>query len=179
MKGFGGSYCEQAEGRRRRWQRHGASRSSRSSGSIAWSASALPRHFDRVLAVAFGICFGAWIYRSISKPLSRLISVTDEIAAGNLSHQYHAHDNDEIGRVEASVAKMVQNLKEIVGKIRLAASGLASSSEELSATAEPSTRDQASRRPRWSRRQAPWWRCPRPRTKWPKTRLRPRKRQSR
>ena len=26
-----------------------------------------------VIAVAFGIGFGAWIYRSISKPLSRLI----------------------------------------------------------------------------------------------------------
>jgi methyl-accepting chemotaxis protein len=88
-----------------------------------------------VIAVAFGIGFGAWIYRSISQPLSRLISVADEIAAGNLSHNVSAHANDEIGRVEASVAKMVQNLKEIVGKIRLAASGLASSSEELSATA--------------------------------------------
>jgi methyl-accepting chemotaxis protein len=88
-----------------------------------------------VIAVAFGIGFGAWIYRSISKPLSRLISVTDEIASGNLTHEVYARANDEIGRVEASVAKMVQNLKEIVGKIRLAASGLASSSEELSATA--------------------------------------------
>ena len=88
-----------------------------------------------VIAVVFGIGFGAWIYRSISKPLSRLISVTDEIASGNLTHEVCASANDEIGRVEASVAKMVQNLKEIVGKIRLAASGLASSSDELSATA--------------------------------------------
>jgi methyl-accepting chemotaxis protein len=88
-----------------------------------------------MIAVAFGIGFGAWIYRSISRPLSRLISVTNEIAAGNLSHEMRAHADDEIGRVEASVAKMVQNLKEIVGKIRLAASGLASSSEQLSATA--------------------------------------------
>jgi methyl-accepting chemotaxis protein len=89
-----------------------------------------------VLAVAFGIGFGAWIYRSISQPLSRLISVADEIASGNLAHEVSARADDEIGRVEASVAKMVQNLKEIVGKIRLAASGLASSSEELSATAK-------------------------------------------
>jgi len=88
-----------------------------------------------VIAVAFGIGFGAWIYRSISRPLARLISATDEIASGNLKHEITASANDEIGRVEASVAKMVQNLKEIVGKIRLAASGLASSSDELSATA--------------------------------------------
>ncbi len=88
-----------------------------------------------LIAVAFGIGFGAWIYRSISKPLARLISVTDEIASGNLSHNVSAHTDDEIGRVETSVGKMVQNLKEIVGKIRVAATGLASSSEELSATA--------------------------------------------
>src|SRR5208337_1591261 len=42
---------------------------------------------------------------------------------------------DEIGLVEASMAKMVANLKEIVGKIRSATESLASSSEELSATA--------------------------------------------
>ncbi len=88
-----------------------------------------------MIAVAFGIGFGAWIYRSISAPLSRLISVTDKIASGNLTHDTATHANDEIGRVEASVGKMVQNLKEIVGKIRIAASGLASSAEELSATA--------------------------------------------
>jgi len=88
-----------------------------------------------LLAVAFGIAFGVWIYRSISRPLGRLISVTDEIASGNLSREIAATTKDEIGRVEASMAVMVTNLKEIVGKIRLATGSLASSSEELSATA--------------------------------------------
>ncbi len=88
-----------------------------------------------MIAVAFGIGFGAWIYRSISKPLARLISVTGRIASGNLSCEITATSNDEIGKVEASVIKMVQNLKEIVDKIRVAATSLASSSEELSATA--------------------------------------------
>ncbi len=88
-----------------------------------------------MLAVVFGIGFGAWIYRSIAKPLGRLIEVTDDIAAGNLTHTITARANDEIGRVEASMAKMVANLKEIVGKIRFATESLASSSEELSATA--------------------------------------------
>ncbi len=88
-----------------------------------------------MIAVAFGIGFGAWIYRSISKPLARLISVTGRIASGNLSCEITATSNDEIGKVEASVVKMVQNLKEIVDKIRVAATSLASSSEELSATA--------------------------------------------
>lgn len=87
-----------------------------------------------VFAVAFGIGFGTWIYRSISKPLVRLISTTDQIAAGNL-FEMTAIGSDEIGRVEASMAKMVTNLKGIVAKMRLATESLASSSEELSATA--------------------------------------------
>jgi methyl-accepting chemotaxis protein len=88
-----------------------------------------------LFAVVAGIGFGVWIYRSVSKPLSRLIDVTDNIAAGDLSHEIGAAAHDEIGRVEASVAKMVANLKEIVGKIRMATESLASSSEEMSATA--------------------------------------------
>ena len=87
------------------------------------------------LAIAFGIGFGVWIYRSISKPLFRLMEVTDEIAAGNLSREMRAAGTDEIGRVEASMAKMVANLKAIVGKIRLATGTLSQSAEQLSATA--------------------------------------------
>ena len=88
-----------------------------------------------VLAVVVGIGLGAWIYRSISRPLSRLISVTEDIAAGNLNHEITEAAGDEVGRVEASMAKMVASLKDIVGKIRYATESLASSSEELSATA--------------------------------------------
>ena len=95
-----------------------------------------------LIAVAFGIAFGVWIYRSISKPLSRLIGITDEIARGNFTHDIIASSHDEIGQVEASMGKMVTNLKDIVEKIRIATGSLASSSEELSATAR--TLDQGS-----------------------------------
>jgi methyl-accepting chemotaxis protein len=87
------------------------------------------------IAVAFGIAFGTWLYRSISRPLSRLIGITDEIASGNLTCEMITTTRDEIGRVETSVAQMVANLKEVMGKIRSATGSLASSSEELSLTA--------------------------------------------
>jgi methyl-accepting chemotaxis protein len=88
-----------------------------------------------LVAVAFGIAFGVWVYRSISKPLFRLIGITEKIAEGNLSHSLSVCSSDEIGRVEASMSKMVGNLKGIIGKIRAATESLASSAEELSATA--------------------------------------------
>ena len=86
-------------------------------------------------SIVFGIGFGIWIYRSISKPLARLMIVTDDIAAGNLHTLISTSSHDEIGKVEASMGKMVGSLKDIVGKIRVATESLASSSEELSATA--------------------------------------------
>ena len=88
-----------------------------------------------LIAVAIGIGFGTWIYRSVSRPLSRLIVVTKDIATGDLTHEVTATNRDEIGEMEASMATMVSSLKEIVGQIRSATESLASSSEELSATA--------------------------------------------
>ena len=86
-------------------------------------------------ATIFGIGFGVWIYRSISKPLVRLMTATEKIAEGNLNHDVGQCSSDEIGTVEASMGKMVVNLREIVGKIRSTTESLASSAEELSATA--------------------------------------------
>jgi methyl-accepting chemotaxis protein len=88
-----------------------------------------------IAAVVLGIGLGTWIYRSISRPFARLIGLTSEIAAGNLTKTVGAATNDEAGKVESSMGKMVLNLKEIVGNIRGATESLASSSEELSATA--------------------------------------------
>ena len=87
-------------------------------------------------AIVFGILFGVWIYRSISRPLSDLMAASDEVAGGNLACAIAAGGNDEIGMVKTAMAKMVTNLREIVGRIRTATGGLASSSEELSATSD-------------------------------------------
>jgi methyl-accepting chemotaxis protein len=86
-------------------------------------------------AIVLCILFGTWIYRSISKPLSRLMEVTDNIARGNLTHEAVTSTDDEIGMVEASVAKMVASLRQIVGEIHSATMTLSSNSEELSVTA--------------------------------------------
>ncbi len=86
-------------------------------------------------AVIFGIAFGIWVYRSIARPLNQLVRVSDEVANGDLTCAISTHTGDEVGIVQSSMAKMVTNLREIVGKIRTSTGSLASSSEELSATA--------------------------------------------
>ncbi len=86
-------------------------------------------------SIIFGIAFGTWIYRSIAKPLNDLIGISSDVAKGDLTTEICARPVDEVGTVQASMCTMVTNLKEIVGKIRTATGSLASSSEELSATA--------------------------------------------
>jgi methyl-accepting chemotaxis protein len=86
-------------------------------------------------ATIFGIVFGIWVYKSIANPLHQLMKVSDEVANGDLKCVISANSNDEVGAVQTSVTKMVTNLRGIVGKMLNATSNLASSSEELSATA--------------------------------------------
>lgn len=86
-------------------------------------------------AIVFGILFGIWIYRSISRPLANLILASNEVAKGNLTYKMTAQTKDEVGLVQSSMGAMVTNLQDIVGRMRTATGGLASSSEELSATA--------------------------------------------
>lgn len=87
-------------------------------------------------AVVFGIAFGTWIYRSVSRPLNELIWEAEQIADGNLTCSKKEQSKDEIGLVQRSMCKMIDNLRGIVGKMKTSTSTLASSSEELSATAD-------------------------------------------
>ena len=86
-------------------------------------------------AALLGAGFGIWIYRSIARPLNGLIAVSAEIAQGDLTNNLAQSGTDEMGKVQSSMATMVVNLRDMVGKIKGATDNLASSSEELSATA--------------------------------------------
>ncbi len=86
-------------------------------------------------AVVVGIIFGIWVYRSISNPLNELIWGAEQIAQGNLTCKKDRYSRDEIGRVHLSMCKMIDNLRDIVGKMKSSTGSLANSSRQLSATA--------------------------------------------
>ncbi|NTV14580.1 MAG: methyl-accepting chemotaxis protein [Desulfobulbaceae bacterium] len=89
------------------------------------------------IAAAFiGILFGIWVFRSISMPLGQLIKGTDSVAGGDLQIGNLQRSNDEFGQVQASMAKMVVNLRDMAGQITDSTGTIANSSEELSATAQ-------------------------------------------
>ncbi len=87
-----------------------------------------------VLASLLGVGFGVWIYRSISGPLGRLLTVSERVSAGDLTSDLPPAADDEVGRVLASMGAMVENLRGVVARIRGATESLAASAEELSAT---------------------------------------------
>ncbi len=88
-----------------------------------------------IASVVIGGAFGLWVYRSIARPLQQLLETSQRVANGDLSCDMTTNSRDEVGKVQEAVGLMVVNLRQIVGKIVGATSSLASSSEELSATA--------------------------------------------
>ncbi|MBJ6748890.1 methyl-accepting chemotaxis protein [Geomonas anaerohicana] len=91
-----------------------------------------------VIAVCTGLLgnlVGMWIFRSVSRPIQQLTALAEQAAEGNLAVSIAAGGKDEIGRVQLAMARMLTSLRSVVGKIGDATSTLASSSEQMAATA--------------------------------------------
>ncbi|MCQ9427082.1 methyl-accepting chemotaxis protein [Pseudomonas sp. LJDD11] len=83
----------------------------------------------------------AWLLtRSIVAPLSRAVSVAQEIAAGNLTKHIEVDGKDEPARLLEALVVMQQNLRTTIQMISGSATQLASAAEELSAVTEESSR---------------------------------------
>ncbi len=97
-----------------------------------------------VLAIAASLL----ITRSVTGPLAEGVSAAERLAAGDLTASVTVRRNDEVGRLMTAMDVMVKSLRELVGKIKIAADNLASGSGQLSAGAEEISRnmdDQSSR----------------------------------
>ena len=88
-----------------------------------------------LVALVFGIFFGIWVYRSISKPLADLISISEQVSTGNLNIPICHRPHDEIGNVQASMCNMVSNLTEIVNQLLNTTNILTNNSDKLRSTA--------------------------------------------
>jgi methyl-accepting chemotaxis protein len=88
-----------------------------------------------IAAVVIGIGFGFWIFRSIQRPLKALMSVSSQVAAGDLSIEIETSNRDEIGKVQQEVAKMVTNLRDVVVRLKEATVTLSSEADRLKETA--------------------------------------------
>ena len=82
-----------------------------------------------ILAVVVG-----WIItRSITGPVRDTVDIANKVASGDLTVRISSDRSDELGQLQAAFGTMVTNLRELVREINAGATGIASSSEELSA----------------------------------------------
>ena len=89
-----------------------------------------------VIAIIAGLIVSTMIIRNILKSMIAAKAAAESAATGDLSHELAITSNDEVGDPMKSYNTMIINLKRIVGEINTTTSALASSSEELSATAD-------------------------------------------
>jgi methyl-accepting chemotaxis protein len=72
-----------------------------------------------------------WYIRKAFKPLEEAVTTLEFIAEGDLSHDVQHTTNDEIGRLMASMLKMVVSLREIVSQFRSMGDNLSKSASEM------------------------------------------------
>jgi len=75
-----------------------------------------------------------FISNGIIRPLAKALNVSNQMSEGRLNVAIDVDSSDETGQLMNSMKMMVRNLTDIIGKLSMHASTLASSSEELSAT---------------------------------------------
>lgn len=91
------------------------------------------------IGAILGIFIGFFAARSMVRPIRRMLTDVDAIAAGDLSERERTvHTQDEIGHLAEAVAKMRDNLRGLIKQVSQATDQVAASSEELSASAEQS-----------------------------------------
>ncbi|GLO43690.1 MULTISPECIES: methyl-accepting chemotaxis protein [Pseudomonas] len=89
-----------------------------------------------VLALALGL-LAAWaITRQIIIPLRQTLRAAERVASGDLTQTLQVQRRDELGQLQASMQRMTQGLRELIGGIGDGVTQIASAAEELSAVTE-------------------------------------------
>lgn len=89
------------------------------------------------IAIITGVAIALIINRSISKPVLLVSAAAEQIAAGNLTiEDVKVTNKDEIGELASSFNEMKGNLRNLIKTVNVATEQVASSSEELMASAE-------------------------------------------
>ncbi|PWU30395.1 methyl-accepting chemotaxis protein [Pseudomonas sp. RW407] len=99
-------------------------------------------HAKQLLALASLIVLvlgvlAAWlITRQIVLPLRQSLAAAARIADGDLSQELRVERRDELGQLQASMQRMSQSLRELIGRIHDGVTQIASAAEQLSAVTE-------------------------------------------
>ncbi len=87
-------------------------------------------------AVLLGVLLGAAVTKSITRPLSRVVGATNQVAQGNLAVSVEEDSRDELGQLASAVRHLIERQREIIGEIRSGTVNLASAAGQVSATSQ-------------------------------------------
>ena len=89
-----------------------------------------------VISFIIGLLGGVFITRSITRPITRAVEVSNRLAQGDLTATIEVTSSDETGQLLSAMKSMVERLKNVVADVKTAADNVASGSQELSAGSE-------------------------------------------
>ncbi|EGO63472.1 methyl-accepting chemotaxis protein [Acetonema longum] len=93
-----------------------------------------------LLVILFAVLVGIFASKVITKPIFELAGITRKLAAGDLTAKANVTAKDEMGQLAEAFNTMVEHLRQIIRTVTYTASQVASSSQQLSATANEAER---------------------------------------
>ncbi|MDH0303916.1 MULTISPECIES: methyl-accepting chemotaxis protein [unclassified Pseudomonas] len=88
------------------------------------------------LALLLGVLAAFAITRQIIVPLRQTLAAAERVAGGDLRQDLKVERRDELGQLQASMQRMTQGLRDLIGGIGDGVTQIASAAEELSAVTE-------------------------------------------
>jgi len=86
-----------------------------------------------VLMLLVGGACAVAISRSITRPLKEAVDVAQSVASGDLTTRFHAAARDETGQLMASLGDMNASLAKVVGEVRRGTDTIATASSQIAA----------------------------------------------
>ncbi len=89
-----------------------------------------------IFTALLGLGIGIYISGFVTKPLGKMLRISNKIAAGDLTVKVKSTSKDEIGQLFGAIQTMTGNLKEVIGKVQGSVIQVASTAQDLSASSE-------------------------------------------
>ncbi|WP_159885508.1 methyl-accepting chemotaxis protein [Paenibacillus puerhi] len=89
-----------------------------------------------IVSFIFSISIGYAIAQTIARPLGQMVALISQIAEGDLRHKMERDTKDEVGQLSASVNRMIDSLRGLIGGISASSQSLAAAAQQISATSE-------------------------------------------
>jgi len=88
-----------------------------------------------ILAIIASVVITLVISRGITKPLQDVVTIVENISAGDLTKTINTERGDEIGRLLGAMAKMSGKLNEMIGEVRMGAGSVSTAASQVASSA--------------------------------------------